>query len=138
MPTDSPIVLSGQPTPMVRTPSVRDPDLIDSAETQANMMGWTKFIDRTLVEWGRNPAGVVDDDQVPPTHEAIELSCQIAMKLRDAGAPPPTRIVPDGDGGICFERVEGRKSCSLRVYPDRTAELLAFDDCRLLTRVPLT
>jgi hypothetical protein len=137
MPRDSAAVLSGEPAPVFQTGSVRDPDLLAQEESQRNRAAWDRFVDRTLVEWGRNPAALEDEGFIPPSYAAVSRACEVAMFLRDKGLPPPTKIVPDGEGGICFERAEGESSVSLNINADQTMELLTFDDCRLRARYPV-
>ena len=99
-----------------------------------NKNGWQKFIDETLVEWGRNPAVLDDEEFQPPSARVIDLACEVATSLRDGGEVPPTRVVADGEGGVSFERVDGQTSVSLNIHPDATIEMLTFDDCRLRSR----
>lgn len=75
-----------------------------------------------------------DEGFVPPNPEVIGLACEVALHLRNEAWDPPTSIVPDGEGGISFERVEGARFASLNIYADQSVELLNFDDCRLRSR----
>lgn len=134
MPTDSAAVLSGDPLPIFVSANVGDAELIEGELVQRNREAWDGFIDTDLVEWGRNPQEMEDEDFDPPNAEVVYLACRVAMSLRDEGIDPPTRVVPDGEGGISFERVEGEFSASLNIYADGTSELLTFDDCRLRGR----
>lgn len=134
MPTDSPAVLSGPRREVFPTANVREAELSEGLEAERNKAAWNRFIDGTLVEWGRDVAVLKDEGFIPPSLDVVNLACQVAMSLRDAGCAPPTKIVPDGEGGISFERVVGRVSASLRIYADQTGEFLLFDDCRLTER----
>jgi len=137
MALDSAAVLSGEPLTVFETASVVEPELKESEQTEKNRECWDKFIYGTLIEWGRNVSALEDEGFIPPGLEIINLACQTALAMRDQGFPPPTRIVPDGEGGISFERVVGTHSDSLNIYADRTIELLSFDDCRLSARYSL-
>ena len=134
MAEDSAAVLSGERTPVFATASVRHGELADKEQAERTRQAWQKLIDHTLVEWGKDASSLEDEEFVPPSLEVVDLACEIAMGLRDDGAEPPTRVVPDGEGGIAFERVEGAFSESLNVYADRAVEFLGFDDCRLICR----
>lgn len=134
MPTDSAAVLSGEPSPIFVSANVRDAELAEGELAQRNREAWDGFIDADLVEWGRDPQALEDEDFDPPNTEVVKLACKVAMSLRDEGIVPPTRVVPDGEGGVSFERVDGKLSESLNIYADGTIELLTFDDCRLRTR----
>ena len=134
MSPDSAAVLSGPREPVFRTANVRDAELTNREETEKGKASWNKFIDGSLIEWGRDPTVLEDEGFIPPSLEVVRLACQVAVDFRDERLPAPTRVVPDGEGGICFERIEGSMSVSLRIYADRTGELLVFDDCRLSDR----
>ena len=134
MATDSAAVLSGERMPVFATASVRESELTEKGRAERNRQAWDKLVDTRLVEWGRDASSLEDEGFVPPALDVVNLACRIAMLLRDEGLAPPTRVVPDGEGGISFERVEGKLSVSLNVYANLTVELLSFDDCRLCIR----
>lgn len=137
MPTSSAAVLSGEPMPMFATANVQEADLAEMEQVRRNKEDWTRFIDTCLVEWGRDTTALEDEDFVPPSPDVINLACKVAMNYRDEGLVPPTMVVPDGEGGISFERFEGDISLSLNIYADKSVELLTFDDCRLRERCRL-
>lgn len=134
MAIDSAAVLSGERMPVFDTANVREPELVQSEQTERNRETWDSFIDGSLMEWGRDASPLEDEGFVPPSPEVIKLACRTAMALRDEGLAPPTRVVPDGEGGISFEQVEGTYSASLNVHADMTLELLVFDNCHLAAR----
>ncbi|MCD4825082.1 MAG: hypothetical protein K8S55_10770 [Phycisphaerae bacterium] len=133
-PTVSDAILSGNRQVTDATPDVAEAELSMGAQSEENRDAWDRFIDDTLVEWGRNISILEDENFEPPSAEIINLACTVALDLRDAGGTPPTRIVPDGDGGISFERVDGTSFVSLDIYSDQSIEFLEFDDCRLVSR----
>lgn len=101
---------------------------------------WDDFIDTTLIEWGKDPSIVADPHEGihAPTPPSIRIATQLALMMRDGGQPPPTRIVPDGEGGITFERHAGSGFQSLEVASTGLIEFLLFKDCRLLARQHFT
>ncbi len=131
---NSAAVLSGKPMPVFVTPDLREYELSEKKQGEKNKKGWDGFIDSPLVEWGRDTTALEDEDFVPPNPDVINLACKVAMSFRDEGIVAPTRVVPDGEGGISFERVEDKISESLNIYADKSIELLTFDDCRLRDR----
>ncbi len=103
-------------------------------ERDALREAWEKLIDHPLFDWWQDPAQLEDDGLTAPTQERIEDAVKIACKLRDAGWPPPRRIVSDGDGGIVFEYREGSDSASLCISEDGSVEFIAFSNGSLLSR----
>ena len=134
MPKDSPATLSDPYEETFPAADVGEAELSETLETQQSKVEWNRFIDNKLVEWGRDANPLQDEGFIPPSVEVVNSACKVAMLLRDDGCPPPTKIVPDGEGGISFECIEERASASLRIYADQTKEFLIFDDCRLTER----
>lgn len=100
------------------------------ASSEANREGWQRLIDDYLIEWGRDPSQLADEDLIPPSEDMIRYASRIAIALRNAGWPPPLRVVPDGEGGITFERRTGDVFESLEILANETIELSTFKDCR--------
>ena len=98
---------------------------------------WDGAIDR-LIRWWRDPGVLEDDDFVVPSRATLHAAIQIAKLLQQSQEPPPLRVVPDGEGGISFERRDGQVFESLNVLEDGTVELLLFRNCRLCSRTRLT
>lgn len=97
-------------SPLVLTEVADDRSLATAARSrEENRSGRQHVIDRHLVEWGGTEANLGDADLVPPTRQAIDLARRLGMLFRDRGTPPPMRVVPNGDGGICFERWHGER-----------------------------
>lgn len=98
---------------------------------------WQRLIDYKLIEWGCNPTVIEDDGIEPPDTDTIQRAVELAKRFRDESLPPPDNVVPDGDGGIVFERREGDVSEVLHVWDDGTQEYLRFHDSRLVERSSL-
>jgi hypothetical protein len=67
---------------------------------------WGKIIDEKLVELERTPMAS-DDEFDAPTLKAIQAARRWATDMRDAAQPAPSRVSPDGSGGISFELYDG-------------------------------
>lgn len=98
---------------------------------------WRRVIDHKLIEWGRDPSQLEDDDLIPPTRTAIRAACEAASQLRADGRAAPNRVVPDGDGGIVFERWCGPLSESIEFLRDGEMELVVCLNHTVVSRVVL-
>jgi hypothetical protein len=62
---------------------------------------WTTLIDR-LDDWDRSPNAIDEDDWESPSIPAITTAFRLLRTLRDGQFAPPSRVVPNGEGGILF------------------------------------
>ena len=101
---------------------------------------WDEIIDSFLIEWGKNPSLLEDPDEgvLSPTNQSIRIAIGLALVMRNHDAIPPSRVVPDGEGGIAFELMRGEVFESMQVHSDCSVELLTFRNCRLLARRPIS
>jgi hypothetical protein len=106
------------------------PHTCDAKERKA----WERLVDHTLIEWGRDPAVLEDDGVVAPSVETVKRACEVSAVLRRLEFPPPTRIVPTGDGGIAFQVDGHRDFVSVEIAPDGAVEYLRFSDSKLVER----
>jgi len=97
---------------------------------------WERIIDEKLVEWGREPAALAEEDLYPPTPAAIQRASDIAMRYR-AEVSPPQRVIPDGDGGIILEWWNGSRSNSIEIDGDGHAELVVLERGKVAYRLQL-
>ena len=111
-----------------------DESVLSSGELHQNRMGWQKVIDDRLIEWGKDPSRLEDDGIEAPSRPIIVLACRVARVMRDAGKPPPLRVVPDGDGGIAFEWKDGPASHAIEIEEDGSIEMITFENYRLVSR----
>jgi hypothetical protein len=95
---------------------------------------WQTIIDYTLVEWGRNPGRFAEDGLTPPSANAIRVACQVAQHLRDHDKDTPLRVVPNGDGGIVFERSQGEIFETIEIQDNGSVEWATFSNGRLRSR----
>jgi hypothetical protein len=97
---------------------------------------WQSAIDRTLKCWLNNPTMLEDDDIEIPTKTTIRLALDYAEDFCGQELPPPSRIVPDGSGGIVFERRIGNEAEIVHFWDDGAIEYQQFDGSTLVRRVP--
>jgi hypothetical protein len=93
---------------------------------------WQALIDDQLIEWGRDPSQLEDEDIQPPSKDTIRLAISLARLLSRADCPAPTRVVADAHGGIVFERHERNVFESIRLSDDGSAEYCLFENARLV------
>lgn len=98
---------------------------------------WDGLIDSKLIEWGRDPSRLEDDDFVAPSKAIIYVAINVAEAFRDLGKAPPLRVVPNGEGGIAFEREAGSVFESLEIHADGSVTVDLFRDFRLVATTPL-
>lgn len=97
---------------------------------------WQKLIEYRLIEWRCNPSQLDEEGTVTPSRETIQLAIDLATLMSKAVLPAPTRIVPDAEGGIVFERQEKGVFESIRISADGSMEHRVFENCRLVFREP--
>jgi hypothetical protein len=118
--------------------STRGADVIAFATTQSDLQrsreDWQNVIDKQLIEWGQDPDQLQDDGLTAPSRDIIGLACQLAVMYRDSGMPSPLRAVPNGSGGIVFERKDGATFETLEIRADGSVEVAAFKNSRLRYR----
>lgn len=98
---------------------------------------WQRHIDKYLIEWGRNPDLIADEDLVPPSRDVVQRACNLALDLRDRDCQAPLRVVPDGDGGVSFEWYFGEDFMAVTVSDDLTVGLEVFKECKMVHRSKL-
>ena len=103
-----------------------------SVYAQTYREDWQEVIDYTLIEWGKDPSKLKDEDFKPPTIKSITKAIGFAKETRDKLLPPPLRTVPNGDGGIVFERRDGEIFQKLEVDENGQLEFSAFENSKLI------
>ena len=128
----------------VRTGAANDELLaVASREREKRRRRWQEIIDKKLVEWGRDPEELADDDLVPPSHAAVDSAVQEAKVWRDAResddefVPLPQWVVPNGDGGIVFEWREGSIARVIEILDDGSVDCAIFEDNKLVSRISI-
>jgi hypothetical protein len=107
---------------------------LQRTDTQKWRDEWQRIIDQQLVEWGINPEQFADDDLIPPSRQIIHLACTVAERCRNAGVAPPMRVVPNGRGGIVFERRGGAVFETIEIRADGFIEHVVYVNSRLHQR----
>ena len=107
---------------------------VDVPETDSGtLVGWTKVITR-LLEWRADPLQLLDEDYLPPTREIIDLAIAVAGRAAASNLIPPLHVVPDGDGGVAFERKEGAFFQMILVTSNGDIEILSFQESKLICK----
>ena len=130
-----PTGLAGTVFELVDTKAASDQELV-SEWCRDSAVGWSGVIDQ-LLDWLSNPEQLADDDFLPPSKALIEKVCDMVVDFRDEQLASPLRVVPDGDGGVSLERRAGSCFETINFYDDGSVELLLFEDCKLVCRLPL-
>ena len=116
---------------------------VTAKRREEHRLRWQEIIDKKLVEWGRDPRQLADDDLVPPSLAAVDLAVQKAQAWRDAResdgefVSSPQWVVPNGDGGIVFEWREGSTAAVIEILEDGSVDCAIFEDNKLVLRTPL-
>jgi hypothetical protein len=101
---------------------------------QSNRASWQRIIDEKLIEWGAHPDFFADANIESPGPEVVSLAIQIAKDYRDTNQAPPQQVVPDGDGGIVFNRRSGSVSEKIHIGDDLTVEYVQMVGAKLVER----
>ena len=99
-----------------------------------NSSGWQKVIDEELLNWCVQGLPDLEDDLQPPTRDVLVAAIEVAEKMRSLGAPPPSRLVPNGEGGVIFERYVYPQQIyqAFEIFKDLTTELRTYKDSKLV------
>ncbi len=112
-------------------------EALSSGESHQERLAWARIIDGQLIEWGGNPEQLEDDDIEAPSREVISVASSLALMMRNRAMPAPSRVAPDGEGGIVFEHREGPDFETFEIHEDGSIEYLAFHDSQLVDRQTL-
>ncbi len=110
--------------------------LTSDPNEQQTQEHWNK-VSRQLVNWGRSPATVDEDEFESPSENAIRLADQLADELRCYGCHLPFGIVSDGEGGIVFERRDADSTELFKIRADGAIEYIELRDSRVVERYPI-
>jgi len=123
------------PPPSVPTGSATEDTLASNALAATDPRSeWQRIIDQELIEWGRDSGQLAEANLIPPSLPATDCAVKIALGFRDRGAAPPMRVVPDGDGGIVFDRWSDSLTESIEISRDGRAEYVRCDRGQVVAR----
>ncbi len=103
-----------------------------------NHDAWQSVIDMKLNEWGIDPNQLEEEELIPPTRTAIRKAVKLAQAFQNDDWPPPMRVVPDGDGGVVFERWSGSISVSIEIDKNGESEFVECCDNKVTSRVRIS
>lgn len=133
--TESRSFISPKLQDVVASPERTESSLASEMEYKVKVQeAWQRFIDHTLIEWGRNPGQLEDEGIDPPSKETIQRAIHLAQDCKKQGLPPPDSVVPDPNGGIVFERRKKSLSEVLHLWEDGSVEYQRFMGHRLVER----
>jgi len=109
------------------------------SECKACLDAWQRMIDHKLINWGRYPEQLAEDDLIPPTRAAVGRAITIAQtaittmqETKGRNIPPPTHVMPDGDGGIVLEWEEGDGRFTIMAVESGSVELLYWRGSKIV------
>jgi hypothetical protein len=99
---------------------------------------WDKMMDDKLLSWFGPHVDERDEDGLEwPSRASLASAYNLAKALRGSGAPAPSGVVPNGEGGVAFEWRQGKLFASLEVKKNAPPEIMVFEGSRLLHREAL-
>lgn len=110
---------------------------VNSNSTNEARKAWQRLIDEKLIEWGRHPEQIEDEDGYKaPAAEILAQATRLVAYCRDHGVRPPLRMAPDGEGGIIFDWKNSDPPLHViaQIHPDGVMETLEFLDSNLVSR----
>lgn len=120
-------------TPDAVVPTHAANNLFLSVPGRRTETAWQLILDR-FIDWGRSPGEIDEDGWESPSLAALEAAYKLLGRLRDQDAPPPRAVVPNGEGGIIFERGTALEAEAFEIDASGSAEYRRFVGDRLLHR----
>ncbi len=121
------IGISDQPSPMLITRFV----VRDEREQR-----WLGAINQLRL-WLKEPGVIAEQGVEPPSSHSLTAAIELAKRLSENGLHAPTRIAPNGEGGVCIERRAATDFAVFEVSVGGThVEFRRFRDRRLVDRIP--
>ncbi len=97
------------------------------------MKGWHPIIGK-LIEWGRDPRQLDDEDVTSPSVASLNQAYLLAICGGLSNISFPQRAVSNDDGGIVFEYWDGPNFETIEIFEDGSVELCCFYDGKLFGR----
>lgn len=116
--------------PDIRTSTVAVVDRLGDPEPP----GWRRAV-RLLRSWMWGMPIIEEEGLVPPSQEVIDVAIKVAHQFSEQGMDAPSRVIPNGEGGIMFERYlqsgDSRVLETVEVFSDRQVEFSKYDNSSL-------
>jgi hypothetical protein len=122
-------ILCGQGFDEYRGESTTDEALMSPPPSPAD--SWMTCVAHVR-DWCSSPPDWDEGIEVP-SRTTLRLAEEIALVLRRRGMPAPSRVLPDGEGGVVFERREGDLYEALNVFSDGSVGLKRFRSGRMIS-----
>jgi hypothetical protein len=133
------LTLTGPAETPVQTGTLTDDGLMVAKPLHVGYKeAWRQTLEKvSMMRFIRFP-DLEDEGLKPPVSRAIAKATAIINSMLAGTYPPPTRVIPDGEGGIVFERWD-KKGDGQRIVVSAVgiAELSTFEGSRLVSRSPM-
>jgi len=87
---------------MNASPFLSEP-LVNDVPKAPGKLQWEDVYD-LLMTWADEPPSIEHEGLISPTRGAISRAIDTARVFAERNGLPPDRVVPNGEGGIAFER----------------------------------
>jgi hypothetical protein len=95
---------------------------------------WLRSI-RQVQGWLREPP-ILEDGETPPTALVIDTFMRM-IDSQQARMPAPTRVMPNGEGGLVVEWISGTRTMVIEISEDLSLEFTVLDQGVRLQRETL-
>ena len=114
--------------------------LIEPEPSVASFKGWQGII-TYLSNWWYGVPGMEEEGLTPPTKQVLAHAISIAKSLEKQPIEPPSRVVPNGEGGIIFEHYgysgNDRIYETIEIFDNLNVELSYYKNSRLISKKPI-
>lgn len=105
----------------------------DRTPVAANRRGWQRTLDDCLIPWCMGGFADFEPGLKPPTRDVLIAAIKLAELFSEQGLLPPSRVVPNGEGGLVFERFSYPNVYQvLEIHEDLHREVRTFRDSVLV------
>lgn len=91
-------------------------------------------VETLLNDWCRKQPRQDEDGIEWPAPAIAEIATKVARSLKACELPPPTRLVPNAEGGVVFEFQHQHQLQTIEVESDGSIELCRFEGAKLVDR----
>jgi hypothetical protein len=128
------VTMTPAPAPLVPTGALEDAGLMAIDPSQAgNRQAWRLMSERVSMMRFVIFPDLEAEGLTPPCLAAVDEALRLVSAMSKMGAfPPPSRVIPNGEGGIVFERWTGGDLDRIEVFANRQVYLSQFEGGRRL------